>query len=354
MGLKDVRVGNKLGNPVQFAFSTGNKIDNCKIKGRVFSKNEGYTAIFAYQMDNKITANPEKQNPDYFAILNSERTYFLNNLSKGRYRLFAVKDIDRNFLFDKDFEEIAMTDKDVDVIDTSDYYNADFLMMNLNFNALDVKNLSSFSSDSLKIIYSSIKSGTVSVPIDYKFYFLFKTSDLSKYEIADNISLVDTVRKINLKLIYNWLTDSLLEVFPLEKLNYGSTYDFRLDFRNTKRKYFYSIQYSTFDEKKFSKISGIISKYYETGTQICVNLIDVADPLNRYNISLKNDSIFVFNRIPVGDYYLFAFLDKNSDNIFEKGSYEPFVASEKFYLTDKALKVTGRMDYEKIYINFGK
>jgi hypothetical protein len=76
--------------------------------------------------------------------------------------------------------------------------------------------------------------------------------------------------------------------------------------------------------------------------------------MNRYNISLRNDSVFVFNRIPAGDYYLFAFSDKNSDNIYEKGSYDPFIASEKFYLTDKPLKVTGKMDYDKIYINLGK
>ncbi|HEY5123587.1 MAG TPA: Ig-like domain-containing protein [Ignavibacteria bacterium] len=353
-GLKDIRAGNKSANPIQIAFSTGDKIDNYRIKGKIFSKNFSNVIIFAYNLDTKLTVNPEKETPDYFAQSNSDGTYFLNNISKGKYRIFAVKDNDRNFLYDKNFDEIAMTDRDIDVRDTIEYYYADFLMTNLEFNALDPKFLDTFSSDSLKMIYTSVKDGTVSLPVNYKFYFLFKISDLSRFEIADNIFFQDTLHKRNLKLIYNWLTDSLLEVIPLEGLNYATVYKLSIDLSNTAKKYYYKIQFLTAEEKKFSKISGIVSGINETGIPVVVNLIDEADLLNRYSINMKSDSIFVFSKVPAGDYYLFAYLDRNNDNIFQKGNYDTFVPSEKFYLSDKVFNIRGKMDYEKILINFEK
>ena len=69
---------------------------------------------------------------------------------------------------------------------------------------------------------------------------------------------------------------------------------------------------------------------------------------------MKSDSVFVFSKVPSGDYYLFAYLDRNNDNIFQKGNYDTFVPSEKFYLSDKVFNIRGKMDYEKILINFEK
>ncbi len=350
--LKDVNAGNKLKNPVQFAFSTGNEIDNHKIIGRVYVKTISYIVIFAYEVKNREKINPENEKPDYFSILNSDGTFNLTNIPAGKYRLFAVKDNDKNFRYDKGFEDIAVTDRDVEVKDTSDIQTADFLMINFDFSNTDNKFLESFNTDSLKVVYHSIKNGSVSIPVDYKYYFHFKFAGLSKYEIASGISLTDTIQKRDEKLVYNWITDSLVEVFPSQNLNYATAYKFIVDLKSGSKKYYSEILFTTVERKKYSKLSGKISGNVGNDFPIGVFLYNNEDASINYSLTLKNDSVFTFPNVIAGDYYLFAFVDKNSSNIFQKGNYDPFVTGEKFYLSEKLLNVKGRMDYENIYINF--
>ncbi len=350
--LKDVNTGNKLKNPIQFAFSTGNEIDNCKIIGRVYAKTISYIVIFAYDIRNREKINPEKENPDYFSILNSDGTFNLTNIPAGKYRLFAVKDNDKNFRYDKSFEEIAFADRDVEVKDTTDIQSADFLMINFDFSITDNKFLESFNSDSLKIVFHSIKYSSVSIPIDYKYYFHFKFAELSKYEKANGISLLDTIQKKDVKLVYNWITDSLVEVFPSQNLNYATAYKFIIDLKPDSKRYYTEILFTTAEGKKYSKVSGKILGNSGSEFPTAIFLYNNDDATIKYSLSLKNDSIFTFPKVIAGDYYLFAFIDQNSSNIFQKGNYDPFVPSEKFYFREKLLNVKGKMDYENIYIEF--
>jgi len=237
------------------------------------------------------------------------------------------------------------------VIDTTENQNIDFLMMNFDVSLTDSKFLESFTTDSLNKVYHSVKSGSVSIPVDYKYYFLFKFADLTKYEIANNISLSDTIQNKDVKLVYNWITDSLLEVFPSSKLKYASAYKYLIDLKYASKRYYTEILFTTTEEKKYSKISGKIFGNSESDFSKVIFLYNNEDVIINYSLSLKSDSIFTFPKVITGDYYVFAFIDKNGNNIFQKGNYDPFIPCEKFYFNEKLLNVKGKIDYNNIYIN---
>jgi len=82
--LKDI-YGNKLTEPIHFAFSTGNKIDNCSIEGKVFSKKPNSVFIGAYKLQSEFdtTANPVYNKPLYITQLNDLNSYVFYNLPVG-------------------------------------------------------------------------------------------------------------------------------------------------------------------------------------------------------------------------------------------------------------------------------
>ena len=75
------------------AFSTGNKIDNGSISGKMYGKYEiEKTLIFAYLLDESSSVDPDTLKPDYITQLSNEGIFRFKFLSDGKYRLFAIED----------------------------------------------------------------------------------------------------------------------------------------------------------------------------------------------------------------------------------------------------------------------
>ncbi|MCI0473478.1 MAG: Ig-like domain-containing protein, partial [Ignavibacteria bacterium] len=153
---------NALKEPVQFALSTGSRIDNAGISGKVSGKSMDKMYVFAYRLlpETKDTLNPATAYADYYMPVSNDGTYKLNNLAAGDYRLFAVLDNDKNGIFDKEFDRISPAEKDVSVADS---LRAD----NINFISQDIYTDDSFysrteflnalKSDSAGFIHSNIQ-----------------------------------------------------------------------------------------------------------------------------------------------------------------------------------------------------
>ena len=76
---------NKMGESFNLAFSTGNRIDNGTISGRIYGKYEiGKTLIFAYLMEESSNFSPDTLKPDYTTQLSNEGIFRFNYLSYGR------------------------------------------------------------------------------------------------------------------------------------------------------------------------------------------------------------------------------------------------------------------------------
>ena len=92
------------------AFSTGNKIDNGSISGKLYGKYEiGNTLIFAYLMEDSLNFAPDTLKPDYTTQLSKDGMFRLAYLSYGKYRLFAIEDNDKNREFNSTKDRIAIS-----------------------------------------------------------------------------------------------------------------------------------------------------------------------------------------------------------------------------------------------------
>ncbi|MGD9897974.1 MAG: Ig-like domain-containing protein [Calditrichaceae bacterium] len=125
---KDER-GNKMRLSAQFAFSTGAKIDQAVISGKVhgLSGTES-VSIFGYRLSGDSLVIFDKTKPDYISQTGENGSYKLNYLAAGTYRVLAVEDQNNNLLIDSDFEKIGIPYLDV-ALDS----------MNLSFKGLDFR-----------------------------------------------------------------------------------------------------------------------------------------------------------------------------------------------------------------------
>ena len=108
----DLNNKNRMAEAFTFSFSTGNKIDKKIISGRVYGKEKEGIFIYAY----KIVQESDtllKTKPDYVSQTGVGGSFSLRGLGEGRYRVFAVNDQYRDYLYQQDQDEIGIPYKDV-------------------------------------------------------------------------------------------------------------------------------------------------------------------------------------------------------------------------------------------------
>ncbi len=126
--VKDVDNGNKMAESLTFAFSTGNKIDKGRIKGKIYDPSPEGVMIFAYQTNSK-EADPTKQKPDYVSQVGKNGNYSLLGLRDGDYSIFAVRDKFRDLLYQSNDDGLGVQSKKVELNDKIiEYENIDFFL----------------------------------------------------------------------------------------------------------------------------------------------------------------------------------------------------------------------------------
>jgi hypothetical protein len=124
--LVDYNNKNRMAQPVTFSFSTGNKVDKKIISGKVFEEKPSGIFIFAYKTG-KEDPDPMKTKPDYISQVGNDGKYKIIGLAEGNYRVFAVYDQYRDFLFQPEQDKIGFPPSDVK------FNEQDTLFSNLNF-----------------------------------------------------------------------------------------------------------------------------------------------------------------------------------------------------------------------------
>ncbi|WP_057953143.1 Ig-like domain-containing protein [Salinivirga cyanobacteriivorans] len=104
----DVNEANVLKN-YQYVFSTSDQIDTSFIDGRLIDAETGKPLanelVYAYEsFEDSIVS---KTLPDYIARTNKQGIFVINNLGDGPYKLFSLKDRNRNNLYDQPTEGTA-------------------------------------------------------------------------------------------------------------------------------------------------------------------------------------------------------------------------------------------------------
>jgi hypothetical protein len=96
----------------QYVLSTGDELDSLRIQGRIqnafdLSTEEG---ILLMLYKNANDSAPYLDKPYYLAKTFGQGSFLLDNLSEGKYLIFALKDLNSNYLYDQPGEEIAFLD----------------------------------------------------------------------------------------------------------------------------------------------------------------------------------------------------------------------------------------------------
>jgi uncharacterized protein (DUF2141 family) len=120
--IRDLNEGNILEN-YQFVFSTGKVIDSLTAAGQVYNALtlEIPENISVLLYSNLADSAVKKLIPDYMSRIDPAGNFRINNIRPGRYRLYALKDMDNSKNYNLIKEEFAFMDTSVTVTPEKNY-----------------------------------------------------------------------------------------------------------------------------------------------------------------------------------------------------------------------------------------
>jgi len=109
--IQDFHEGNKL-NSYNFAFSTGDSINHHKLFGTVINAetNKPESGFFVMLYENDMDSLPLTVRPNYLVKTDAQGRFIFNHLKAQSYKVFALKDINSNLIYDLPNEFIAFAD----------------------------------------------------------------------------------------------------------------------------------------------------------------------------------------------------------------------------------------------------
>src|SRR4030095_9260762 len=232
--LKDIR-GNPISTPVNFAFSTGSKIDLGGMEGRVYDNNNKTVSILAYSLVDPSGIDPTKNIPDYFTETSSDGSYVLTNLAAGKYRVISITDDDRNLLFTAERESYGVLPFDVKIRDSVISKNINFYMKDISQTVKTQPELdyTKYFKDSSGIVFTSVESGSVIVLPEQSIFIFFNKYKPSRDDLVNSLKISDE-NGTSEKVIFNWRNDSLVEIFSANKFASNRKYFLSFSLKTTK------------------------------------------------------------------------------------------------------------------------
>lgn len=101
----------------KYVFSTGDYIDSLSYAGKVLNaedltpKANVFVMLYS-QLEDSI---PIKQKPNYLAKTKADGTFTITNIAKGQYKVFALDDINGNYLYDLPNEQLAFLNEPIEL-----------------------------------------------------------------------------------------------------------------------------------------------------------------------------------------------------------------------------------------------
>ncbi len=347
--------GNQLTEPISFAFSTGGVLDSATISGKVYNHIGKIISVYAYRIINESSFNPTINLSDYTTQTNTDGSYVLNYLAPGNYKLVALEDDDRNFLYTEGRENFGVLSSDVNLginvsIVNKNFYINQVNQSNLVSPELDYKN---YFPDSVGIISTSISYGTRAVLPEQSIFIFFNKHKPSRESLPSIFKLQDEYLQDE-KLIFNWRNDSLVEIFSVNKFSAGRSYNLSIKLPVSKDSvYKFNLKFKTLSVNSFGDVKGIVQgvdAQRELPVVFSLSLLD-SKPEKTFS-SQSFDTVFTISKLPEGDYSMFSFIDSDNSGTFDFGLIVPFRFSEPFYVYPSKLQVKAGWSTENVLINF--
>jgi len=101
----DLNEGNAFNN-LKYIFSTGEKIDSCKIIGKIIDlktnipQSGARIGLFENIILSDFDSIIKESKPDYFVLSNNDGEFSLSNLKNGTYYLYGHKDLNKNTTYE--------------------------------------------------------------------------------------------------------------------------------------------------------------------------------------------------------------------------------------------------------------
>jgi uncharacterized protein (DUF2141 family) len=114
--IADFNEGNVLDSNI-FVFSTGFQLDSLSVTGIVTkaADNTPEKDVFVMLYANLADSAPYLEKPFYITRAKEDGSFAINNVRNGSYRIFALKDLNNNMLFDQPTEMVAFGDSIIHV-----------------------------------------------------------------------------------------------------------------------------------------------------------------------------------------------------------------------------------------------
>ncbi len=112
--VRDLTEGNKVKN-LSFVFSTGATLDSLKVKGKIIhpmTEEPIENALFALY-ENQQDSAVSNEKPFYFARTNKQGECIIENVKKGKFKIFALKDVNATYRYDLANEEVGFLDNSI-------------------------------------------------------------------------------------------------------------------------------------------------------------------------------------------------------------------------------------------------
>ena len=121
--IKDLNEGNKIDN-FKFVFSTGPVLDSLTVTGNVYNAfdlevPENTLAIMYQDLADSAVI---KTLPDYMSRVDDKGYFRFDNVRPGRFRLYALKDVDNSKNYNLNDEEFAFMDSTINITTETNYF----------------------------------------------------------------------------------------------------------------------------------------------------------------------------------------------------------------------------------------
>lgn len=286
------------------------------------------------------------------SVIKSSNFSLIDSTENSRYKItYAFKGQTKP-------EELVLVTPDSLPVDNRIFVNADTLenqLGNITVNDYSLLTISDKPDTSSVGIKSTLPSqnGTVDfVNPELKFYF---DDAFGKEKISEAISFADTLgKKVRFSVEYE--DDATMVLKPKQDLKPEKDYRIEIDLSyfpdaaGNRRDSIYKFSFSTINGLDFTGLSGNIFNADQANNPVII-LMNADDKNKTYKQKLIN-STFEFERVEAGKYLLWCFFDRNENNIFDNGWYQPIEFSEKFSFYPDTLNLRPRWEITDIKFNF--
>lgn len=206
-------------------------------------------------------------------------------------------------------------------------------------------------------ITTSIADSAKDIPLNSAIQIKF-SNPIYEPAIGD-IKLTQSSSKKNLTTHYKFTNNNMISIYPEARLQSNILYkleipvtNIRSVFNNALADTTIILNFTSEDLRLNGSVSGILrvngSEKFEGKYLI---ILSTDDYKREYITSVDSVGKWIFRSLPEGEYILNVSFDENNNGKFDSGNAFPYRPAEKYYPTDRQIKVIQRWKVEDIMID---